>query len=909
MSPVVTHHVPVALTTFVGRSGELLEIEGLVAERRLVTLTGEGGCGKSRLAAQLVARLCDRWEDGLWWVDLGSVSDPGLVSRTVASALELLIEPGGDPVASLTGQLEHRQMLLCLDTCEHLLEAAAALAEALLQACPGVSVLATSREPLGISGESVRRVPSLRESEAIDLFRENRASLVSPGFSLDRNLADLRAICARVDGIPLAIELAAAWVRSLTPTQIAHSLANGFQLLTGRATHALPRQQTMAASIKSSHSLLLDIDRLVFRRLAVFSASFTIDAVRHMCSEIHGTGPDDALTVLTRLVDKSLVVVVQQDGAEASYRLLDTMREYAESRLQDADEVEIARSRHLDWYLALVENADAGLDVDQDLWRPIVDLHRDNIHTALRWGLSQADPRARLLAAGMARYWLIRGDAHEGLQFLDAAIAIDPHDLSALQARLLIGLAMVAMISGRWDLTADATERGLRIATEAGDTSTQARGLALSTFPIFFVDPERSASVAAEAEALAIVAGDPFARDWARVMHGYTMVSRDRHAEALTLGQPAFERSMARTDRFCATFARGIELWPAMYTGDIRRAVTIGEEVIAIGAGDYFAVGSNAANVALALGMSGDLHGAQRMMDSIVKSIDEAPDRDVVGFMVTLGLLNLWAGNLDHALRWSERGARVPDGDPDNWNATRCLPAMIGALRLSGRTDEARRHAVRALALEKAFNSASLQALALDEQAIMSSDSDPALALQLHHEALALRVDSNLRTFLADSLDGLASLAARKGAPAEAIRLLAASSSGREEMGYPRPPVDAPTHEALITSLRSAAGDETFEAEWNAGANLSLDEAVAIAMRGRGRRNRPATGWESLTPTELNVVRLVVEGLTNPEIGDRLFISRATVKTHLSHVYARLNVSNRTELATLAGARLDGTHP
>lgn len=226
------HNLPTQLTSFVGRDAELLDIEQLLFARRLVTLTGPGGCGKTRLALQVCTRLVERWPDGIWFMDLGSVTDPGLVPRLTGSTVGVLIEPTGDQVMALAAQLRPRRMLLCLDTCEHLLESTAMLVDALLRSCPDVSVLATSREPLGVEGETVWRVPSLRPEEARVLFID-RAGLVAPHFDGVQASADVAAVCSRVDHIPLAIELAAAWVRAMSPARIAAGLDDSFRFLAG----------------------------------------------------------------------------------------------------------------------------------------------------------------------------------------------------------------------------------------------------------------------------------------------------------------------------------------------------------------------------------------------------------------------------------------------------------------------------------------------------------------------------------------------------------------------------------------------------------------------------------------------------------------------------------------------------
>jgi predicted ATPase/DNA-binding transcriptional LysR family regulator len=460
-------NLPTQLTSFVGRAEELAEVERLLRGHRLVTLSGAGGCGKTRLAARAAAGQAERWPGGIWWIDLGAVNDPDRVPGLVGATVGALVEPAGDPLRALAAQLRSKRLLLCLDTCEHVLDAAAKLAETLLQTCSELSVLATSREPLGVVGETVWRVPSMVEEEAVRLFAE-RAALVRSGFDLDADAETVGTICRRVDGIPLAIELAAAGMRVMTATQIAAALDDRLGLLAGSSRGVIARQQTLAASMEWSHDLLTELDRVVFRRLAVLAGGFTLDAARQVCAD-DLISADEVLTILGRLVDKSLVVMIE-GRPDARYRLLDTVRQYAEDRLRDAGEAELTRDRHLDHFLRLVEGAEPELERDQDSWRVVLEADNDNIRAALEWGLGTAEPtRGRRLAAAMARQWFIQGRAHEGIGFLRRAIDLAPDERSRLQARLLCGAAMVGEIGGQLGLTVEAARRGLELAAELDD--------------------------------------------------------------------------------------------------------------------------------------------------------------------------------------------------------------------------------------------------------------------------------------------------------------------------------------------------------------------------------------------------------------------------------------------------------
>jgi predicted ATPase/class 3 adenylate cyclase/DNA-binding CsgD family transcriptional regulator len=905
----LANNLPIQLTSFVGRGDELAEVELLLSAERLVTLTGSGGCGKTRLAMQAAAELADRWPDGVWWVDLGPVTDPALAAELVASSIGVLVEPVSGPLRALTLQLRDRRLLVCLDNCEHLLDASAGLAESLLRACPEVSVLATSREPLAVAGETVWRVPSLVEDEAVSLFVE-RASRVRPWFTLDATSeAAVRTMCRRLDGIPLAIELAAAWLRTLTPAQIAAGLDDRFALLVRGPRSAVARHQTLAASMDWSHDLLDDTHRVVFRRLAAFTGGFALDAARAVAAGDDVADPD-VLIALGGLVDKSLVVMDER-GGEARYRLLESIRQYGAKRLRDAGETEAVRDRHLDHFLALATAAEPELeDADQDVWLARLEAEHDNLRVALDWGLSAPDSdRGRRLAARLSRLWYVHGQAHEGVDVMRRAVELAPDDRSALQSRLLAGAAMVAIAAGQFPLIAEYAQRGLDIASANGDDRIRGRCLLVCAYVMFYLDPATGQDLCRQARRAAEAAGDRLTADASFVVEGVVATNRDRHDEAGPVLRTGLDRCLGRGDRSFAALALYEQVEAAVLTGDVRlgdrlatRALELAEPL-----GDYYTVGGATSHLAWVKAIAGDVEGGRRLMEKVVRSVEGAGhDLYVPKLAPQVAKVHLWGGELEQAVDWFRRDVELTGPMADSLIVARACPGLADALRRLGRVDEARVQVDRAIAMARKLDVPHVLAEALEQSAFLVAGDDPDQAEDLHHQALALRVEWGLRTCYVDSLDALASLAAGAESFAEAARLLAASGAAREAIGYPRPPVDRPSHETTVATLRAALGDDDFAAAWREGAALTLDDAVAYARRSRGARNRPSTGWASLTPTELEVVRGVVDGLTNPEIGSRLFMSRGTVKTHLSHVYAKLGIANRTELATEA-ARRQGT--
>ncbi len=393
-----SRNLPAELTNFIGRQAEIASLRDALTENRLVTLTGAGGAGKTRLAVHVTAGLACEFSDGVCYVDLAPITHPDVVPVAAVRALGLPDQPGRSTIDTLQRHLRDRHLLLVLDNCEHLIDASAALVAALVGAAPRLTVLATSREPLGVTGEAAWQVPSLSLSdEAIELFAD-RARLARTGFTIDDdNAGAVTEICRRLDGMPLAIELAAARVRTLSPTEILDSLHDRFRLLTGGSRIAVRRQQTLRASVDWSHALLTETERVLFRRLAVFLGGFDLDAAQAVAGA-DGVERYQVLDQLTLLVDKSLVVA-ENTGGTTRYRLLETVRQYALEKLGESGEADAVRSRHCDYYAAMAAllGAPARTDYQQRLGQ--VEVEMDNLRSALGWNLEESDNERALSPA------------------------------------------------------------------------------------------------------------------------------------------------------------------------------------------------------------------------------------------------------------------------------------------------------------------------------------------------------------------------------------------------------------------------------------------------------------------------------------------------------------------------------
>jgi predicted ATPase/DNA-binding SARP family transcriptional activator len=512
-------NLPIPVSSFIGRKRETAEVKTLLANHRLVTITGAGGSGKTRLAVQVATDLVDKYRDGVWWVELAPLVDELLVPQVVAKALgvhEVANQPLSDTLAHWVAT---RQMLLVLDNCEHVVAACARLAEKLLLASGNLVILATSREGLGIAGEVTWLVPLLslpetqdwlrlfQDYEAIRLFVE-RAKAAKSEFELtEQNALAVAQICRRLDGIPLAIELAAARVKVLSPEDIAARLDDRFNLLTTGSRSALPRQQTLRALIDWSYDLLSLEEKTLFRRLAVFHGGRTLQAVEEVCSG-DGIEKVQVLDLLARLIDKSLLLTDERYGVML-YRMLDTIRHYAHDKLKEAGETDQTRDAHLDYFLRFAETAEVKLrGAEQLLWLNRLEVEHNNLRAALEWARHNQDPIRReaaiRLPAALFRFWSLRGYWSEGTAWL--AQAQKSSQVSSARASALIGLAELTELQDGPAASAPFYKEGLALFRALDDSW----GIAFASCYALIVenDPGRAKALFDESLARARELGD-----------------------------------------------------------------------------------------------------------------------------------------------------------------------------------------------------------------------------------------------------------------------------------------------------------------------------------------------------------------------------------------------------------------
>ncbi len=897
-SKVVAHNFPVQLTNFVGRQAETDDLREALTGNRLVTLTGAGGSGKTRLAVHVAAQMAAEFSDGVWYVDLAPITNPDVVPVTAARALGLPDQPGRSTMDTLLQFVRDRRLLVVLDNCEHLLDASATLVTSLLGSAQGLTVLATSRELLGVPGEAMWQVPSLSLAvDAIELFAD-RARLAKTDFTVtDDNASAVAEICHRLDGMPLAIEFAAARVRALSMSEIVDSLHDRFRLLTGGSRTAVRRQQTLRASVDWSHALLSEPERILFRRLAVFLGGFDLDAARSVAAS-DVAERYQVLDQLSLLVDKSLVVAENTEGP-TRYRLLETVRQYALEKLSESGEADAVRTRHRDHYAALAALLDTpGRRTGYEPKPQDMELEIDNLRAAFEWSRENADiERAATLASSLYPLWLNGGRIRDGLAWFASILsdenAPDLETTPLVYARALSDKAMLDAWAGV-PARVDQAQRALEIARQVGDPALLARALTACGFIAGNGDNPRDAvEYFDEGITLARAVDDKWVlcqilvwQAQAAVVAGDPMTARAAAEEACNLGAAIGNQSGPREWRMNLG-------WAQLMQGDLVRAATLFRAAIAEAAADRDAIWRAAGlqGLSFALLYQGATEEAKAVAEEGIEAAAEFGE-----FVLGLGHSALAATALaagDVALAHSAGQAAWQHlGVQPATAATTCHRNAEAALA-GGDLTEARRWADTGVDSTTGWH----QMMALTTRArVAIAQGQPDQSQRDAHDALAIAAEIGGRAGIPDLLECLADVLGGVGNHQEAARLCGAAEAIRGCVGVVRFMIHQPGYQASVAALRDAMGKKDFESAWAEGAAMSTEEAVAFAQRGRGQRKRPASGWASLTPAEREVVRLVCEGLGNKDIATRLFVSPRTVQAHLTHVYTKLDLTSRVQL-------------
>jgi predicted ATPase/DNA-binding CsgD family transcriptional regulator len=851
------------------------------------------------LAIELADAARERFGDGCFFVDLSSLDSGAAVIEELAESLGVEEPERGSTLSqAVCRRLAQRRALVVLDGCEHVVDDAARMTADLLAASPQLTVVATSRQPLLLDGELTWTVPTMNEADGRALFLERTYSARPDRPLRPGDESAVLEVCRRLDGLPLAIELAAARTRALSPGQIAASLGRRFELLAVGSRTASVRHATLRASMDWSHDLLDEPERRLFRRLGVFVGGFDLEAVTAVF-------PDANVDQLGALVDRSLVVA-EDHSDETSYRLLETTRAYALEQLVIANEEVESRCRHRDHYLALAEAAEPMLTRSgQDDWLPRLASERGNLLAALAWSRDQ--PRHDLLArqaVAMTPYWLERSQWTECGLWLEAASSA-PGLPPVLRAQVLDCLCYLQSWLGNLSVVPSLAGEALTLARSASDRRQEGRALGylavstalamgadparpyfedaawlarstndgwgvsgLLTFfsfsRIFQADPDEPRQLLEEALATAGERGD---RRWLRlasVIAALAATTQGRLDEASAHVDRGLPAARAAEHAFAVILGLAADAWIRLLRGNFEGALEAAAESIRVANESD----ENAALEGLATCIFGWALRSRGELGEALERLGEAAD------LVRSSELPRWVGlPLVHLAE-----ARLEAGDADgavvSLDEATAVASAAGYTWIAGRAERVRSR-------------------------LLAASGDHERAESHIHEALILHKSAGDRVGGCDSLEQLAAICSARGHPDVALRLWGSAHALRADLGHAYlGAVNAEGRNAL-TAARRAVG-VSADALWEEGSHLDLDQAVAYASRSRGKRSRPSSGWPSLTPTELEVVRLVGHHLTNPEISERLFISRATVKTHLVHIFTKLNVRSRSELAAEA---------
>jgi predicted ATPase/DNA-binding XRE family transcriptional regulator len=763
------NNLPAFLTTFIGREKEQAEILQLIGKHRLVTLTGSGGVGKTRLSLQVGGQILDEYVNGVWLVELAPLSDPQLVAQTVASAFGIVTQSTRSYTELLINFLRPKTALLILDNCEHLLDASAHLADALLKHCLQLKILATSREALGILGEIVYNMPSLglpdiqqtlerfREYESVRLFEE-RARLAQPDFKLTlENASSVAQICSRLDGIPLAIELAAVRVNMFSTAQIATHLGDRFNLLTGGSRTALPRQQTLRASIDWSWNLLSDSERTLLQRLSVFAGGWTLEAAESVCSAENSIQSLQVFELITQLVAKSLVIANRQPGPERRFHLHETIRQYAYEKLLEAGEQENILSQHLKYFLGLSERAEPALHGPQQMeWYQHLTAERDNLRVALQYAsrldASTADLEAGLsISAKLVDYW-VASDYREGLRWSTEFIQNPASQTSPLaRAKALMTQGWLLWSMQQFEAIRSIAEECLAVFRSYGDQIGEYDALILmGNMQHYAGGIEQRAEFARQALALARSIGDDLRQAFALFVLGWDQRDPRRAREQLEEAVVLFRQR-----------------------------------------GDWRFLAQSLGILGLAVLLNGDLESAEEFLDEAYE-VNQRTNRSAMEYVLTgKGILCMLRGEYGQARAFLQK----------NIDDLERMGNQVGVL----------------------WGRARLGYVALREGSLEEAHQVLVDTIENFHT----NENKNGLTF---AFDRMASMYVTINKPERAARLIGWSDSTRKEIGDPRPRIEQADLDQDFVTINARIGSPAFEAAYNSGRKMTLNEAVALAL-------------------------------------------------------------------------------
>jgi predicted ATPase/class 3 adenylate cyclase len=761
------NNLPVQLTSFVGRENEIAEVKQELESHRLVTLTGSGGTGKTRLSLQVAADLLEKYGQGVWFAELAPLADPDLIPQTILSTIGISEQMSKTALEVLKEYLHEKKSLIILDNCEHLIEAAARVTNTLLNAAPGLKVMASSREALGVKGELSYPVPSLSlpnpkhlptieqlsQYEAVRLFID-RALLVAAHFVVKEDNAPFIAqICYRLDGIPLAIELAAARIKMMSVEQISARLDDRFRLLIGGARTALPRQQTLRALIDWSYDLLTENERLLLRRLSVFVGGWTLEAAEEVCVGQNDILSYDVLDLLTQLVNKSLVVVMEHpQSGEARYRMLETIRQYAREKLLEAAGSEVIRQRHLAYYVKLVERAEPELHrSNQVFWLNKLEDEIDNFRMAVEWALVNEVESGLRIATIPWRFWVGRSYFQEVGDWLKQLLE-QYKTTDALHAQALAIHSLCIFRQGHFSETVRLAKQSLEMAHMLSDKESEALSLAFL---------------------------------------GVFMATQGNIGE----GTPLMEQALAIYRSLGNKIGQaGTTEWLSVNNNDLERALAYAKESLALTRemGDLSGLVPRLCMLSRLTYWMGDLTSPSAWLEEALSISRQLNDRMGEAYTIsTYGNLAYWQGDYPQAIAYYEEAIKLNEKTGDHFENLWANVNMAYAVLRQG---------------------------------------DLQKASKLFRDNIQSTQKANLTIALVYTMEGLASLYANQKHPERAAQLFAWADAMRDTIGDHRPPIEQASIDRDLAVIRSKLNDTEFADLSANGRTMTAEQAITLAL-------------------------------------------------------------------------------